>query len=187
MSVAQADKTVRTSFSEFLSPTEELLEEARRGRMFILVDDEDRETRATSSSPRNSPPRTRDKLHGPPRARADLPRHDDAPGEQLGLPLMRSHGTRHQTAFSVSIVARDGVTTGISAADRARTVRSPSTPISGASTSSPPVLSSRCGAGGRHAGPRRPYRGGGRFRPPRRLNPAGVICEIMNDDGTMAA
>jgi len=53
MSVAQADKTVRTSFSEFLSPTEELLEEARRGRMFILVDDEDRETRATSSSPRN--------------------------------------------------------------------------------------------------------------------------------------
>jgi hypothetical protein len=51
-------KTSTTNWHEFITPTEELLEEARRGKMFILVDDEDRENEGTSSSPPNSRPLT---------------------------------------------------------------------------------------------------------------------------------
>src|SRR3954467_14807748 len=113
----------RVNFSDFISPTEELIEEARNGRMFILVDDEDRENEGDLIIPAQFA--TPDAINFMARfargliCRA-LPRHRV---EQLGLPLMSQHnGTRHQTAFTVSIEARDGVTTGISAHDRAHTI-----------------------------------------------------------------
>ena len=107
----------------FLSSPEEIIDEARNGRMFILVDDEDRENEGDLVIPAQM---------ATPDAINFMARHGRgliclamtrARVDQLGLPLMsRSNGTRHETAFTVSIEARDGVTTGISAADRARTV-----------------------------------------------------------------
>jgi hypothetical protein len=116
-------KTTTTRFADFLAPTEELLEEARNGRMFILVDDEDRENEGDLVIPAQFA--TADAVNFMARFARGLiclamarPRV-----EQLSLPLMAQHnGTRHSTAFTVSIEARDGVTTGISAADRARTI-----------------------------------------------------------------
>jgi 3,4-dihydroxy 2-butanone 4-phosphate synthase/GTP cyclohydrolase II len=67
-----AQTAIRTSFSEFISPTEELLEEARRGRMFILVDDEDRENEGDLVIPAQ--------FHGALCARPDLPFHDARAG-----------------------------------------------------------------------------------------------------------
>src|ERR1700752_4635533 len=114
-------KTV--ALSQYLSSAEELIEEARNGRMFILVDDEDRENEGDLVVPAQ---------FATPDAIAFMARY--ARGliclslarqrvEQLGLPLMsQSNSSRHQTAFTVSIEAREGVTTGISAYDRAHTV-----------------------------------------------------------------
>src|ERR1700684_491073 len=109
--------------SDYLSSAADLVEEARAGRMFILVDNEDRENEGDLVIPAQ---------FATPDAINFMARH--ARGliclamtrqrvEQLGLPLMsQSNGKRHQTAFTVSIEAADGVTTGISAADRARTI-----------------------------------------------------------------
>ena len=109
--------------SDYLSSTADLVEEARAGRMFVLIDDEDRENEGDLVIPAQ---------FATPDAVNFMARH--ARGliclamtqqrvDQLGLPLMsQSNATRHQTAFTVSIEARDGVTTGISAADRARTI-----------------------------------------------------------------
>ena len=107
----------------FLSTPEELIDEARNGRMFILVDDEDRENEGDLVIPAQMA--TPEKINfmakygrgliclAMTRRRVD----------ELGLDLMSRHnGTRHETAFTTSIEARDGVTTGISAADRARTI-----------------------------------------------------------------
>jgi 3,4-dihydroxy 2-butanone 4-phosphate synthase/GTP cyclohydrolase II len=108
--------------------------------------------------------------------------------EALGLPLMaRRNETRHETAFTVSIEARDGVTTGISAPDRARTV---AVAIDSATGESDIVCPG-------HVFPLVARDGGVLVRTGHTeaavdlarlagLNPAGVICEIMNDDGTMA-
>jgi 3,4-dihydroxy 2-butanone 4-phosphate synthase/GTP cyclohydrolase II len=180
--------TVRTSFSEFLSPTEELLEEARAGRMFILVDDEDRENEGDLVIPAQ---------FATPDAINFMARH--ARGliclamtrsrvDQLGLPLMaQSNGTRHATAFTVSIEARDGVTTGISAADRARTVAVAINPDLGRDHIVTPghvfPLVAREGGTLVRAGHTEAAVDFARLAG---LNPAGVICEIMNDDGTMA-
>ncbi len=180
--------TVRTSFTEFLSPTEELLEEARRGRMFILVDDEDRENEGDLVIPAQ---------FATPDAINFMARH--ARGliclamtqqrvEQLGLPLMaQSNGTRHSTAFTVSIEARDGVTTGISAADRAKTVAVAINPDLGREHIVTPghvfPLVAREGGTLVRAGHTEAAVDFSRLAG---LNPAGVICEIMNDDGTMA-
>jgi len=113
----------RITFSEVKAAAEDIIEEARKGRMFILVDDEDRENEGDLVIPAQC---------ATPEAINFMAKH--ARGliclaltrervEQLGLALMaQNNGTRHQTAFTVSIEAREGVTTGISAADRARTV-----------------------------------------------------------------
>ena len=184
MSVA----TRTTTFHEFITPTEELLEEARRGKMFILVDDEDRENEGDLVIPAQFA--TPDAINFMARHARGLiclamTRHRV---EQLGLPLMaQSNGTRHQTAFTVSIEARDGVTTGISAADRARTV---------AVAINPEISREHIVTPG-HVFPLVAREGGTLVRAGHTeaavdfarlagLNPAGVICEIMNDDGTMA-
>jgi 3,4-dihydroxy 2-butanone 4-phosphate synthase / GTP cyclohydrolase II len=108
--------------------------------------------------------------------------------EQLGLPLMSAHnGTRHQTAFTLSIEAREGVTTGISAHDRARTIAVAINPECGRDHIVTPghifPLMAREGgtlvrAGHTEASVDIARKAG--------LSPAAVICEIMNDDGTMA-
>jgi len=124
MSAAASDsRPQRANFHEFISPTEELIEEARRGRMFILVDDEDRENEGDLVIPAQfATPDVINFMAKHARGLICLALTRQRV-EQLGLPLMaQANGTRHQTAFTVSIEARDGVTTGISAHDRARTV-----------------------------------------------------------------
>src|SRR5687768_480687 len=108
--------------------------------------------------------------------------------EQLGLGLMSRHnGTRHETAFTTSIEARDGITTGISAADRARTVAVAIDASKG--------REDICTPG--HIFPLVAKEGGVLIRAGHTeaavdvarlagLNPSGVICEIMREDGTMA-
>ena len=188
MSATAHDTPVRTSFHDFISPAEELLDEARRGRMFILVDDEDRENEGDLVIPAQFA--TSDAVNF-------MARH--ARGliclamtkqrvEQLGLPLMaQSNSTRHQTAFTVSIEARDGVTTGISAADRARTIAVAINPELGREHIVTPghvfPLVAREGGVLVRAGHTEAAVDFARLAG---LNPSGVICEIMNDDGTMA-
>jgi 3,4-dihydroxy 2-butanone 4-phosphate synthase/GTP cyclohydrolase II len=108
--------------------------------------------------------------------------------ETLGLPPMsRSNGTRHQTAFTISIEAREGVTTGISAADRARTVSVASDAAKGPEHIVSPghvfPLAARDGGVLVRAGHPEAAVDVARLAG---LNPSGVICEIMSDDGSMA-
>jgi 3,4-dihydroxy 2-butanone 4-phosphate synthase/GTP cyclohydrolase II len=183
-----AQTAIRTSFADFISPTEELLEEARRGRMFILVDDEDRENEGDLVIPAQFA--TPDAINFMARYARGLIclSMTRARVDQLGLPLMaQSNGTRHQTAFTVSIEARDGVTTGISAADRARTVAVAINPELGREHIVTPghvfPLVAREGGTLVRAGHTEAAVDFARLAG---LNPSGVICEIMNDDGTMA-
>ena len=182
------EKFVVAELSKYLSSAEELIEEARNGRMFILVDDEDRENEGDLVVPAQ---------FATPDAINFMARH--ARGliclaltrqrvEKLGLPLMsQQNGTRHQTAFTVSIEAREGVTTGISAADRAKTIAvaiNPETTRDDITTPGHvfPLLAREGGtlvrAGHTEASVDIARKAG--------LAPAAVICEIMNDDGTMA-
>ena len=171
-----------------LSAPEEIIDEARNGRMFILVDDEDRENEGDLIIPAQM---------ATPDAINFMARHgrgliclalSKARVEQLGLGLMgRENGTRHETAFTVSIEAREGVTTGISAADRARTI---AVAIDGSKASGDIVtpghvfpLVARDGGVLVRAGHTEAAVDVSRLAG---LNPSGVICEIMNDDGTMA-
>ena len=182
------DPLLRRSLSEYLSSAEELIEEARNGRMFILVDDEDRENEGDLVVPAQ---------FATPDAVNFMARHargliclalTQARVEQLGLPLMsQSNGTRHQTAFTVSIEAKDGVTTGISAHDRAHTIAVAINPGCGRDDIVTPghvfPLAAREGGTLVRAGHTEAAVDIARLAG---LNPSGVICEIMNDDGTMA-
>jgi 3,4-dihydroxy 2-butanone 4-phosphate synthase/GTP cyclohydrolase II len=188
MTSHSSNTAVRTSFADFISPTEELLEEARRGRMFILVDDEDRENEGDLVIPAQFA--TPDAINFMARYARGLIclSMTRARVDQLGLPLMaQSNGTRHQTAFTVSIEARDGVTTGISAADRARTVAVAINSELGREHIVTPghvfPLVAREGGTLVRAGHTEAAVDFARLAG---LNPSGVICEIMNDDGTMA-
>ncbi len=188
MSTTTDDAAVRTSFAGFISPTEELLEEARRGRMFILVDDEDRENEGDLVIPAQFA--TPDAINFMARYARGLIclAMTQQRVDQLGLPLMaQSNGTRHQTAFTVSIEAREGVTTGISAADRARTIAVAINPELGREHIVTPghvfPLVAREGGVLVRAGHTEAAVDFARLAG---LNPSGVICEIMNDDGTMA-
>jgi 3,4-dihydroxy 2-butanone 4-phosphate synthase/GTP cyclohydrolase II len=179
---------ITRTLSDYLSSAEELIEEARNGRMFVLADDEDRENEGDLIIPAQ---------FATPAAVNFMARH--ARGliclaltqhrvEQLGLPLMsQSNGTRHSTAFTISIEARDGVTTGISAHDRAHTIAVAINPEASRHEIVTPG----------HVFPLMAREGGSLVRAGHTeaavdiarlagLNPAGVICEIMNDDGSMA-
>ena len=156
--------------------------------MFILVDDEDRENEGDLVIPAQFA--TPDAINFMARyARGliclSMTQHRV---DQLALPLMaQSNGTRHQTAFTVSIEAREGVTTGISAADRARTVAVAINPELGREHIVTPghvfPLVAREGGVLVRAGHTEAAVDFARLAG---LNPSGVICEIMNDDGTMA-
>jgi 3,4-dihydroxy 2-butanone 4-phosphate synthase/GTP cyclohydrolase II len=108
----------------YLSTIEEILEEARQGRMFVLIDDEDRENEGDLVIPAQcATPETINFMARFGRGLICLAMTGERI-EQLRLPLMsKQNASRHQTAFTVSIEAREGVTTGISAADRARTIQ----------------------------------------------------------------
>ena len=176
------------TLSTYLSSAEELIEEARAGRMFVLVDDEDRENEGDLVVPAQ---------FATPDAINFMARH--ARGliclaltrsrvEHLGLPLMAAaNGTRHQTAFTVSIEAAEGVTTGISAHDRAHTIAVAINPEIGRDHITTPghvfPLVAREGGTLVRAGHTEAAVDIARMAG---LNPSGVICEVMNDDGTMA-
>ena len=172
----------------FLSSPEEIIDEARNGRMFILVDDEDRENEGDLVIPAQMA--TPEKINFMARYGRGLIclAMTKARIDELGLDLMsRNNGTRHETAFTVSIEAREGVTTGISAADRARTVAVAIDAGKGASEIVTPghvfPLVARDGGVLVRAGHTEAAVDVSRLAG---LNPSGVICEIMNEDGTMA-
>ncbi len=179
---------VEQSWRDAISPIDEIIDDARNGRMFILVDHEDRENEGDLVIPAQM---------ATPEAVNFMATHGRGliclalPGERidaLGLPLMApSNSSRHETAFTVSIEAREGVTTGISAHDRARTIAvAIDRGKSGADIATPG-----------HVFPLRARDGGVLVRAGHTeaavdvarlagLNPSGVICEIMKEDGSMA-
>jgi 3,4-dihydroxy 2-butanone 4-phosphate synthase/GTP cyclohydrolase II len=171
-----------------LASAEEIINEARNGRMFILVDDEDRENEGDLVIPAQMA--TPDAInfmatHGRGLICLALTRQRV---EQLGLNLMSpQNGTRHETAFTVSIEAREGVTTGISAGDRARTVAVAIDAGKGPADIVTPghvfPLIARDGGVLVRTGHTEAAVDVARLAG---LNPSGVICEIMKDDGTMA-
>jgi 3,4-dihydroxy 2-butanone 4-phosphate synthase / GTP cyclohydrolase II len=171
-----------------LSSIDEILEDARNGRMFILVDDEDRENEGDLVIPAQMA--TPDAINFMARFGRGLIclALSSERVDQLALPLMaQANGTRHQTAFTVSIEAREGVTTGISAADRARTIAVAIDPTKGKHDLVTPghvfPLMARDGGTLVRAGHTEAAVDIARMAG---LIPAGVICEIMNDDGSMA-
>ncbi|MBV0890452.1 3,4-dihydroxy-2-butanone-4-phosphate synthase [Paracoccus sp. Z118] len=179
---------VERDWSDAVSNIQEIIEDARNGRMFILVDHEDRENEGDLVIPAQmATPNAINFMatHGRGLICLALPgRRIDA----LGLPLMSpKNSSRHETAFTLSIEAREGVTTGISAHDRARTVAVAIDPTKGAADIATPG----------HVFPLRAREGGVLVRAGHTeaavdiarlagLNASGVICEIMNEDGTMA-
>lgn len=185
---AQPEEPWRLTFRELVSPVEEIIEEARNGRMFILVDDEDRENEGDLVIPAQmAGPEAINFMARYGRGLICLAMTRERI-ERLGLPMMaRKNETRHETAFTVSIEAREGVTTGISASDRARTVAVAIDPEKGPEDLVTPG----------HVFPLMARDGGVLVRIGHTeaavdlarlagLYPAGVICEIMNDDGSMA-
>jgi 3,4-dihydroxy 2-butanone 4-phosphate synthase / GTP cyclohydrolase II len=171
-----------------LASIEEIIEDARNGRMFILIDDENRENEGDLVVPAQMA--TPDAINFMARFGRGLiclalTRQRVA---QIKLPLMpRRNTSRHETAFTVSIEAREGVTTGISASDRARTIAVAIDAAKGAEDLVSPghvfPLEARDGGVLVRAGHTEAAVDIARLAG---LIPSGVICEIMNDDGTMA-
>ena len=173
---------------EFISSVEEIIEDQRAGKMVIMVDDEDRENEGDLIIPAE---KTDDKAvnfmakYG--RGLICLSLTEERV-KQLDLPLMaQNNETRDSTAFTVSIEAKEGVTTGISAQDRAMTIQA----AINKNMTKDDIMSPG------HVFPLVARDGGVLVRAGHteasvdlaRLSgniPAGVICEIMNDDGTMA-
>ncbi|MFP4519197.1 MAG: 3,4-dihydroxy-2-butanone-4-phosphate synthase, partial [Oceanicaulis sp.] len=171
-----------------LSPIEDIIEDARNGRMFILVDAEDRENEGDLVMPAQfATPEAVNfmALHGRGLICLSMTRER---AEHLKLPLMSQRNeSRHTTNFTVSIEAREGVSTGISAHDRARTISAAIDPTKGAEDIVSPghvfPLVARDGGVLVRAGHTEAAVDVARIAG---CNPSGVICEIMNEDGTMA-
>lgn len=177
-----------SDYSQYLSSIEEIIEDAKNGKMFILVDDEDRENEGDLVIPAEKCDAAAINFmatHG--RGLICLAMMGERI-DYLGLPLMTTHNaSRHETAFTISIEAREGVSTGISAADRALTIATAISEDSSRADIATPG----------HVFPLRARDGGVLVRAGHTeasvdvarlagLNSSGVICEIMNDDGTMA-
>ena len=171
-----------------LATIPEIIEDAKNGKMFILVDDENRENEGDLVIPAQL---CDDKAvnfmakYGRGLICLTL---DENRVEELSLPLMSmDNKSRHKTAFTVSIEAKTGISTGISAQDRAKTIKDAIDPTKGQNDIVSPG----------HVFPLRAQDGGVLVRAGHTeasvdvaklagLNPSGVICEIMNEDGTMA-
>ena len=179
---------VERDMADVISPIEHIIEDARNGRMFVLVDHEDRENEGDLVIPAQmATPEAINFMARYGRGLICLTLTSERV-EALGLKLMSTYNSsRHETAFTISIEAREGVTTGISAHDRARTVAVASDTSKTAADIATPG----------HVFPLRARDGGVLVRAGHTeaavdisrlagLNPSGVICEIMNDDGSMA-
>jgi len=179
---------VEADLSHAISSTEEIIKEAREGRMFILVDHEDRENEGDLViAGEFATPEAVNFMAMYGRGLVCLPMTPERI-DRLGLPMMAvNNASRQETAFTVSIEAREGVTTGISAADRARTIA--------AAINEQNTMAAIATPG--HVFPLRARRGGVLVRAGHTeaavdiarlagLNPSGVICEIIKDDGEMA-
>jgi 3,4-dihydroxy 2-butanone 4-phosphate synthase / GTP cyclohydrolase II len=186
--LTRLEKLIQRGTAEILVGPEAIINEARNGRMFILVDDEGRENEGDLVIPAQMA--TPDAInfmarHG--RGLICLALTKDR-AEQLGLePMARTNRSRNETAFTVSIEAREGITTGISAADRARTIA-----VAIDASNGPDALVSPG-----HVFPLVARPGGVLVRAGHTeaavdvarlagLNPSGVICEVMREDGSMA-
>jgi 3,4-dihydroxy 2-butanone 4-phosphate synthase/GTP cyclohydrolase II len=186
--LTRLEKLIQRGTTDVVVDAEAIINEARNGRMFILVDDDDRENEGDLVVPAQMA--TPDAInfmarHG--RGLICLALTKDR-AEALQLQPMASHNrSRNETAFTVSIEAKDGISTGISAADRARTVA-----VAIDSANGPEALVSPG-----HVFPLVARPGGVLVRAGHTeaavdvarlagLNPSAVICEIMRDDGTMA-
>src|SRR3954453_9956544 len=186
--LVRLEKLIQRGSPEVLVGPETIINEARNGRMFILVDDDDRENEGDLVIPAQM---------ATPDAINFMVRHGRGlvclaitkePADQLGLdPMTRTNRSRMETAFTVSVEAREGITTGISAADRARTIAV----AIDASHGPNPIVSPG------HVFPLAARPGGVLVRAGHTeaavdvarlagLNASGVICEIMREDGTMA-
>jgi 3,4-dihydroxy 2-butanone 4-phosphate synthase/GTP cyclohydrolase II len=186
--LTRLEKLIQRGNTEVLVGPETIIDEARNGRMFILVDDDDRENEGDLVIPAQM---------ATPDAINFMARHGRGliclaltkeRAEQLGLePMTRTNRSRNETAFTVSIEAREGITTGISAADRARTIA-----VAIDASNGPDALVSPG-----HVFPLIARPGGVLVRAGHTeaavdvarlagLNPSGVICEVMREDGTMA-
>ncbi|KIN60415.1 3,4-dihydroxy-2-butanone 4-phosphate synthase [Sulfitobacter noctilucae] len=179
---------VEEGLAQSISPIADIIEDARQGRMFILVDHEDRENEGDFVIPAQFADAAAINFmatHG--RGLICLPMTSDRI-KALDLPMMAvNNSSRHETAFTVSIEAREGVSTGISAGDRALTV---ATAIDESNTAADIATPG-------HVFPLRARDGGVLVRAGHTeaavdisrlagLHPSGVICEIMKEDGTMA-
>jgi 3,4-dihydroxy-2-butanone 4-phosphate synthase len=186
--LGRLEKLIQRGTTDLLVGTEAIINEARNGRMFILVDDESRENEGDLVIPAQM---------ATPEAINFMARHGRGliclalgkeRADQLGLePMARTNRSRMETAFTVSIEAKEGISTGISAADRARTVA-----VAIDSANGPDAIVSPG-----HVFPLVAKPGGVLVRAGHTeaavdvsrlagLNPSGVICEIMREDGTMA-
>ena len=171
-----------------LSSIDEAVIDIRDGKMVIIVDDEDRENEGdlVCAAEKVTPEIVNFMaVHG--RGLICLPLTEERCDELELFPQTANNTSSMGTAFTVSIEARVGVTTGISAADRAKTILTAVDPISKAADLARPG----------HVFPLRAKRGGVLVRVGQTeasvdlsriagLDPSAVICEIMNDDGTMA-
>lgn len=186
MSLSEPDNSVQARVG--ISPIEEIIKDAAAGRMFILVDAEDRENEGDLIIPA---------AHAGPEAINFMAKHGrgliclalaSERADQLGLDYMVRHNqARNQTAFTVSIEAREGISTGISAHDRARTISVAIDAAMGPNDIVSPghvfPLVARDGGVLVRAGHTEAAVDIARLAG---STPAGVICEIMNDDGSMA-
>ena len=186
--LGRLEKLIQRGSTKVLVGAEAIIDEARNGLMFILVDDDDRENEGDLVVPAQMA--TPDAInfmarHGRGLICLALTRER---ADQLKLePMARRNGTKLETAFTVSIEAREGVTTGISAADRARTVAVAIDAANGPDAIVSPghifPLVARPGGVLVRAGHTEAAVDVSRLAG---LNPSGVICEIMREDGTMA-
>lgn len=176
------------SYKKFLSPIEEIIDDARNGKMIILVDAEDRENEGDLVIPAQmATPDAINFMAKYGRGLVCLSMTEERINE-LELPLMsQDNSSRLQTNFTVSIEAREGVTTGISAADRSHTISVAIDPTKGVQDIVSPghvfPLVAKEGGVLRRTGHTEAAVDIARLAG---VMPAGVICEIMNDDGTMA-
>src|ERR687885_2412133 len=186
--LGRLEKLIQRGTTDVLVGTEAIINEARNGRMFILVDDESRENEGDLVIPAQM---------ATPDAVNFMARHGRGliclaltkeRADQLGLePMTRSNRSRMETAFTVSIEAREGISTGINAADRARTIAVAIDASHGPDSIVSPghvfPLVARPGGVLVRAGHTEAAVDVARLAG---LNPSAVICEVMRDDGTMA-
>src|SRR5690348_2651069 len=186
--LGRLEKLIQRGTTDVLVGTEAIINEARNGRMFVLVDDEDRENEGDLVIPAQM---------ATPEAINFMARHGrgliclaltNERADQLGLePMSRTNRSRLETAFTVSIEAKDGISTGISAADRARTISVAIDASNGPDAIVSPghvfPLVARPGGVLARAGHTEAAVDVSRLAG---LNPSSVICEIMRDDGSMA-